>query len=136
MSGSEMRVGRLRPISRFRARPGYGQSKRPGRETGPCVPSWRLSLRRLVDHLLAFRLGSAARALGERRLDLLDGLGLGDALHRRDLARQAVERRFVELALGVRLLGLALRAVEVAYHLGDGDDVARVDLGLVFLRAA
>src|SRR5262249_57420019 len=97
--------------------------------------SGRLVLHHLVLGL-AFGLGTTAWPLGERRLDLLDRLGLGDALHRRDFARQAVERGLVELTLGIGLLGLGLRAVEVAHHLGDRDDCAGIDLGLVFLGAA
>ena len=95
-------------------------------------------LRRLVlDHGLFFgRLRTAARALGEGGFDLLDRFGLGDALDRRDLAGEPVERRFVELPLGLGLLGLRVRAIEIAHHLGDGDDIAGIDLGLVFLRAA
>jgi hypothetical protein len=38
-----------------------------------------------------------------------------------DLARHAVEGGLVELTLGVGLLRLALRAIQVAHHLGDGD---------------
>src|ERR1700730_16201578 len=59
--------------------------------------------RLFLDHglFVGFRLGTAPRALGQRRLDLLDRLGLGDALHRRHFARQPIERRLVELALGV-----------------------------------
>src|SRR5215510_7096750 len=109
------------------------KSKRPGRLAGPFV--WKRGLpsgRPLGDDLVAFRLGTAARALGERRLDLLHGLGLGEALHRRDLARQPVECCLVELALRVGLLGLAFRPIEVAHHFRDGDDVAGIDLGLVF----
>jgi hypothetical protein len=37
-------------------------------------------------------------------------------LHHRDLVRQAVERRFIELAFAVGLLGLRFRAIEVAHH--------------------
>src|ERR1700742_234591 len=70
----------------------------------------------------AFGLDAAARALGELALDLLDRFGLGRVLHDRDLARQAVERRFIELAFAVGLLGLRFRTVEVAHGLGDGDD--------------
>ena len=47
----------------------------------------------------------------------------------------AVERRLVELALRVGLLGLALGPVEVAHHLGNRDEVAGVDLCLIFLGA-
>src|SRR5262249_54567005 len=72
------------------------------------------------------RLRPAARALGERGLDLLHGLGLGAALHRRDLARQTIERGLVELTLGVALLRLRIGAIEVAHDLGDRDDIARV----------
>src|SRR5262249_60482708 len=91
----------------------------------------------LLDHrILVRRLRTATRTLGERRLDLLDRLGLGDALHRRDLARQTIERSFVELTLAVGLLRLRIRAVQVAHDLGDEDDVAGVDLGFVLLRPA
>ena len=57
-------------------------------------------------------------------------------LHRRDLARQPVERGFVKLPLGIGLLRLGVGAEQVAHHLGDGDDVAGIDLGFVFLRPA
>src|ERR1700704_2059325 len=90
----------------------------------------------LDDRFLVRRLDAAARALGERALDLLDRFGLGDALHRRNLARETVERGLVKLPLRVGLLGLRVRAVEIAHDLGDGDDVAGVDLGLVLLRPA
>src|SRR3954466_7513526 len=85
---------------------------------------------------LAGGLGTTARALGERGLDLLDRLGLGDLLPRRDFARQPVERGFVKLPLGIGLLRLGVGPEQVAHHLGDGDDVARIDLGFVFLRPA
>src|SRR5688500_19364144 len=50
--------------------------------------------------VVAFRrLGTTARALGQRAFDLFDRLGLGDALHRRDFAREPVERRLVEVTL-------------------------------------
>src|SRR5262249_652283 len=80
-------------------------------------------------------LGYAMRPLVQAWFDLLYLFGLGDALHRRYLAREAIERRLVELTLRVGLLGLALRAIKVAHHLGDRDDVAGVDFRLVFLRA-
>src|SRR5262249_61114203 len=96
---------------------------------GPFVwESWLPSGSLLGHDLVAFRLGTAARALGEGSLDLLDGLGLGQALHCRDLARQPVERRLVELALRIGLLRLALRPVQVAHHLADGNDLAGIDL--------
>ena len=53
----------------------------------------------------------------------------------RVFAQHAVEGGLVELALAVGLFRLSLRPVEVAHHLGDGDQVARVDLGLVLLSA-
>src|ERR1700759_3992464 len=59
----------------------------------------------------AFGLDAAARALGELALDLLDRFGLGRVLHDRDLARQAIERRFIELAFAIGLLGLRLGAI-------------------------
>ncbi len=81
-------------------------------------------------------LGATARALGELAFDFLDRFGLRRVLHDSDFARQAVERRFIELAFAVGLLGLRSRTVEVADHFGDRDDVARVDLRFVFLRPA
>jgi hypothetical protein len=36
--------------------------------------------------VLGLRLRTAARALGQRRLDFFDRFGLGDPLHRRDFA--------------------------------------------------
>src|SRR6202008_1983672 len=73
--------------------------------------------------LLAGLGGAAARALGEGGFDLLDRLSLGDALHRRDLARQAVEGRFIELALAIGLLRLGVGAIEVTHDLGYLDHV-------------
>ena len=84
----------------------------------------------------AFRSLAAARTLGERGLDFLDRLGLGNPLDRRNLARQPVERRFVELPLAVGLLGLGVGTEQVANHLGNRHDIAGIDLRLVFLRAA
>src|SRR6516165_12796687 len=81
-------------------------------------------------------LGTAARALCQRGLDLLDRFGLGNALHSRDLARETIKRRFIELALRVGLLRLGVRAIEVADDLGNRDDIAGVDFGFVFLGAA
>src|SRR6266516_2226265 len=100
----------------------------------------KAGLRRLVlDHLFGGflgGLGTTARALGEGGFDLLHGLGLGATLHRRDLAREPVERGLIELALRIALLRLRVGAEQVAHDFRDGDDVARVDLGFVFLRAA
>src|SRR5579885_475048 len=92
-----------------------------------------------LDHGLffgRFRLRTAARTFGKRRFDLLDRLGLGAPLNSRNNTRKPVESRSIELALGIGLLRLRLRAIEIAHHLGDGDDIARIDLGLVFLSAA
>src|SRR5262245_58392355 len=124
----------------------YGNdTKKPGVSAGlsKYVGENGNGLRRLfLYHLvvafrLAFgRLRTTAGSLGERGLDLLDRFGLGDALHRRDLAREAIERSLIELPLGIGLLRLRVRAEQVAHHLGDRDDVARIDLGLVLLRAA
>ena len=71
--------------------------------------------------------GLVQQADGGVAVDLLDG---------GDFPGHAVEGRFVELALGIGLLGLTFRAVQVTDHLGDGDQVAGVDLGLIFLGAA
>jgi hypothetical protein len=76
------------------------------------------------------------RALGQHALDFLDRFGLGNPLHGRDFAREPVDRRLVELPLGLGLLGLRLRPEKIAYHLGDRHDVAGIDLGFVFLRPA
>src|SRR5262245_35298475 len=65
-----------------------------------CAGKNLAALRRLVLDRLVFlgRLGrTTARALGERGLDLLDRLGLGDTLDGCDLAREPVQRRLVEL---------------------------------------
>src|SRR6516162_4373905 len=90
----------------------------------------------VLDSLLVFPfrlalggLWTAARTFGQGCFDLLDGLGLGNALHDRDLTRQPVERRLIELALRVRLLGLGLRTEEIADNLCDRDDVTGIDLG-------
>ena len=76
------------------------------------------------------------RRLGEHVVDLGPGACLIHALDGGDLPRHAIERSFVKLPLGIRLLGLGLGPVEVAHHLGDGDKVAGIDLGLAFLRPA
>ena len=53
-----------------------------------------------------FGLGAAARALGELAFDFLDRFGLRRMLDDGDFARQPIERRFIELAFAVGLLGL------------------------------
>src|SRR6185312_9390347 len=81
-------------------------------------------------------LGAAARALGELAFDFLHGFGFRHVLDDGNLARQAIERGFVKLTFAVGLLGLRFGAIEIAHDLGDRDDVARIDLGFVFLGAA
>ena len=82
-------------------------------------------------------LWTTARGPGERSLDLLDRLGFSDPLHRwRISTGEAVKRGFVKLPLRIGLPRLRLRPVEVTHDLGNRDDVARIDLGFVFLGAA
>src|SRR6266851_9940931 len=77
---------------------------------------------------------AAARALGECSFDFLDGLGLRNALHGRNLARQPVKRCLIELALTVGLLGLGIGPEQVANHLGNRDYVSGIDFCFIFLR--
>src|ERR1700722_11876673 len=107
--------------------PGAPKQK-PGRWAGLGIlrqeeapPSGRLVLKR---RLFAFRGFAAARALGERGFDLLDGLGLGDALDSRDFSGQPVEGSLVKLALAIGLLGLRVGAEQIAYDLGNRHDVS------------
>src|SRR5438105_1389259 len=90
--------------------PGRSSYTKPGVSAGLVVPracAGRHRLHGLLLHdFIVGRLGSAARSLGEGSLDLLDGFGLGDALHRGDFAREPIERGFIELALRVGLLRL------------------------------
>src|SRR5208283_534513 len=105
-----------------------GRAKRPGIAVGPLSFSERdlyrktgLELGRLfLDHRVLFglRLRTAVRSLGQRGLDLLDRFGLREPLHGGDFTRQPVERRLVELALGIGLLRLRLRAKQIADDLG------------------
>src|SRR5690606_7037409 len=85
---------------------------------------------------LLFRLFGLPRGLVQYRLDFLLGRRLIRLVDRGDLARHPIQRSLVELALAVGLLRLSLRAEQVAHHLGDGHQVARIDLGFVFLCAA
>src|ERR1700687_6174352 len=87
---------------------------------------------------LDFGLGldAAARALGELAFDFLDRLGFGHMLHDGDFTRQTIERRLIELTFAVGLFGLRFRAIEIAHHFGDRDDVTGIDLGFIFLGAA
>src|SRR3984957_12854717 len=69
---------------------------------------------RLLSRLLQVLVQDADRRVA---VDPLDG---------GDFAGHPVERRFVELALGIGLFRLAFGAVQVAHHLGDRDQVAGV----------
>src|SRR4051812_19818126 len=133
---------------------GCTTNKKPGLSTGlSVIQPVRTGLRRLVRNgcvvtvgvgLVAFTiglragfgLGAAARALGELALDFLDRFGLRRMLDDGDFARQAIERCFIELAFAVGLFGLRFRAIEIAHHFGDRNDVTGIDLGFVFLRPA
>src|ERR1700722_1044827 len=96
----------------------------------------------LFHHRFVFRrrfgsgLRTTMRTLRKRRFDLLDRLGLGQALHGGNLTRQPIEGCFVQLPLRVRLLRLRLRTIKITHDLGDLNDVARIDLLLVFLCPA
>lgn len=98
------------------------QMKRPGAIscTGPLSLCWRTD--------------QAARCSATSRR-FVAGVFV-DALHGSHFARHAGEGGFIELALGVGLLRLTARAVKVADHFGDRNQVARVDLCFVFLCAA
>src|SRR4051794_3472308 len=123
------------PLPAWRTWPWQHQQKSPAR-AGLFVFFGSGALRGLLlDVLDLFGRLAAAGRLGEALLDELQGLGLGDLVDRRDLAHDPIEGRLVELALAVGLLRLRLRAVEIADHLGDGDEVARIDLRLVLLSA-
>src|SRR5436190_20458309 len=108
-------------------------SSRPG---GNRLPSRYANASGGLDFGLLGGDSTSLGALGEHLGDALDGTPLVELLDRGDLACHAVQRRLVQLALGVGLLGLALRPVEIAHHLSDGDEVTRVDFRLVLLRAA
>src|SRR5690606_8988833 len=81
-------------------------------------------------------LGAAARSLGQVDLDEADSFGLGEGVHGCNFAGHAVQSGFKQLALRVGLFRLVVSAVEIADNLGDQDQIARVDLGIVFLRTA
>src|ERR1700738_4490078 len=81
-------------------------------------------------------LGAAARALGELAFDFLHRLGFRHMLHDGDFPRQTIERRLIELAFAVGLLGLRFRAIKIAHHFGDRDDISGIDLGFIFLGPA
>src|SRR5690348_12410815 len=91
---------------------GSRPKKKPGASAPGFVSVWyrkESALSGLFGHhglVVGLRLRAAARTLGERGFDLLDRFGLGDALHGRNLARQPVERGFVELPLRIGLFGL------------------------------
>ena len=74
--------------------------------------------------------------LVEDREDLLERGRLVGLFHRGEFAGEARGRRLEDLPLRIGLLGLVIGAEQVAGHLGDRHEVARVDLGLIFLGAA
>ena len=76
-----------------------GVSRAPELLIGQVRPLGCLFLDTLVGSGFFRWLWPAARSLCESSLDLLDRLGLGDPLNRRNLTRQPIERRFVELPL-------------------------------------
>src|SRR5690606_27165178 len=80
--------------------------------------------------------GGSGGAAGQHLADTALGLGLVGAADGGDLAGQPVERGLVELAFGIGLLALLVVAVQVAHHLGDREQLAGIDLLLVFLGAA
>ena len=92
------------------SRPVFGEGKKakgPVVRPGLCIVSTvEVGLRRLFLDQFLGRLRPTPRALGKRRLDFLHRLRFGDVLHRRDLARQPVQRGFIELPFAVGLLGL------------------------------
>ena len=66
----------------------------------------------------SFRAGSGGflqKILGQHVL----GFVMFDLLDGRHFAYHPVERRFIQLALGIGLLGLVFRAVQVTHHFGD-----------------
>jgi Staphylococcal nuclease homologue len=92
--------------------------------------------RRIFPDLSQFGIAGLRGLLQQHRFDALDGGRLVGLFDGGDFARHAGECGFVKLALGIGLLRLTARAVQVAHDLGDRDQIARVDLGFVFLRAA
>ena len=85
-----------------------------------------------VDRLSSGSGGAAQQHFADGLLRLV----LVAAADRRDFAGQTLQRGFVKLTLGIALLALVVGAVQVAHHLGDGDQIARVDLLFVFLGPA
>ncbi len=74
----------------------------------PGLGAWHDALSRAGARLGLRRELVVARGLGEQIVDLGDGACLVKLLDGGDLSRHAVERGFVELPLGIRLLGLRL----------------------------
>src|SRR6476660_9179572 len=72
-----------------------------------------LHYRLFVLSLTLGRLRTSAGTLRNGTLNLLDRFVVCDALHRRDLAGEAIERGLVELELRVRLLRLRVRAKKI-----------------------
>ena len=74
---------------------------------------------------LAFGQSAAFGALRQDVGDALHGTALVKLFDGGEFACHAVKRVLVELALGVRLFGLSLGAIEIAHDLGDRDQDRR-----------
>src|ERR1700733_3887955 len=85
---------------------------------------------------LSVEKGLLRRLLEKHSFNALHSGWFVGLLDGRDFARRAGEGGFVKLTLGVGLLRLAGRAVQVANDFRDRDQVTRIDLRFVFLRAA
>src|SRR3569832_994317 len=122
-SNGSIRHSRLAEVNFAKTR----QNKKPGLSTGLFALICKISLRGFVRDSgvvavdigigliavglavrvgIGLRLGAAARALGELTFDFLHGFRFRHMLDDRDLAGQAIERRFVQLAFAIGLLGL------------------------------
>ena len=77
----------------------------------------------------------SASSLGQVDLDQPDRFSLRHAVDGRDLTRHAVECCLIELALGIGLLRLVVGAEQVAHDFRDRDEIAGIDLGIIFLGA-
>jgi hypothetical protein len=53
-----------------------------------------------------------------------------------DFADHPVKGGLVKLAFGIGLLGLCFGTVQIAHHFGNRNQIAGIDLGFIFLRAA
>src|SRR5271154_3577743 len=109
-----------------------GARAEPAKDGAESKPS--SSLFDLARRVLRSRgLGSSTLTLLQLGLDRFQRVDFSRLLHCSDLAHHPVERRLVQLSFRVRLLGLRLRAIEVAHNFSDRIDVAGIYFGLVFL---